>query len=142
MPKSARLALTLLAGLSTASCSFDAFTYTVDRYGTVSARQIHLGCRDTYEIFDRPAAGSLLVVTNGLNEALADTCATGPETLPKPARMRRAAELYLEETTTRPDCRIVRQEELSGFHTEFGYRCPAPPAAKAETRSTKPRRRG
>ena len=110
-----------------AGCSFDAFTYTVDRYGTATARQVHLGCHDTYEIYDRPDAGLLLAITNGLNEALASACdGPGIATLPKEERLRRAAHIYLEETTDRPLCRITRETAITDLHTEFAYRCPAP----------------
>lgn len=125
------VATTLCAG-----CSFDAFTYTVDRYGTASARQVHLGCHDTYEVYDRPDAGLVLVITNGLNEALASACdEPGIDTLPKEERLRRAAHVYLEETSDRPLCRITRESVITDLHTEFAYRCPAPgaPAPRAAT---------
>lgn len=114
--------LLLLAALG--GCSFDAFTYTVDRYGTVKERQVHLGCNDAYEVFDRPDAGSLLVVTNGANETLSGLCG-GLAELPKPERMRRVARVFLDETTDRPACRITREAEVTSLHTEFNYRCPA-----------------
>lgn len=138
MSLSARVAALSLVGLSLGACSFEAFTYTVDRYGTVTGQQIRLGCRDTYEVFDRPGSRSLLVVTNGLNESLAAACTSGNEARPRPERLRRVAEIFLAETTLRPECRIVRQDEVSDFHTEFRYRCPA----EGRPESTTKRRRG
>ena len=134
---SVRVAALSFVGLSVAACSFEAFTYTVDRYGTVTGQQIRLGCRDTYEVFDRPGSGSLLVVTNGVNEGLANACATGGAALPRPERLRRVAEIFLAETTLRPDCRIARQNEVSDFHAEFRYRCPS---GAEPVSTTKPRR--
>ena len=126
-----RLGVALLATAACAGCSVDTFTYTVDRYGNVTGNQVHLGCHDTYEVFDRPDAGTLMVVTNPLNESLGAFCDSGSAVLPKPERLRRAADLYLEETTDRPACRIYRTSEITPVHTEFAYRCPAPPRAPA-----------
>ncbi|NNM71835.1 hypothetical protein [Enterovirga aerilata] len=116
-------ALPLLAG-----CSIDAFTYTIDRYGEVKSVHVHLGCKDTYEVYDRPEARSFVVVTNGVNEALLNSCG-GLAGLPTAERMRRVAEIYLEETSARPQCRITRESALTDFHTEYGYRCPEPPGS-------------
>lgn len=114
-----------------AGCSVETFTYTMDRYGEVRGRHVRLGCRDAYEAFDRPEARSLLVVTNGLKEALSSSC-SGP---PQAERMRRVAEIYLAETSSRPECRIVRERSLTDFHTEFSYRCPERRASPAGVRS-------
>lgn len=128
MSPAARLAFALMALLSLGGCSFEAFTYTVDRYGAVRSKHVHLGCRDTYEVFDRPSAASLLVTTNALNESLASLCGTGPELLPKEARTRRVAQIFLDESADRRDCRITRATALGEFHAEYGYRCgTAPP---------------
>ena len=107
----------------------------------MTARQVHLACHDTYEVYDRPDAGTILVITNALTEALAGACGDEPTAaaLPKPDRMRRVARIFLEETTDRPECRITRETQVTDFHTEFGYRCPAPPARTAA--AIKPRRR-
>lgn len=135
-----RLAVLAAISAACAGCSFDAFTYTVDRYGAVNARQVHLGCHDTYEIYDRPDAGTILVVTNPINEVMAGACSEpGLVTLPRPERMRRVAHIFLEETTDRPQCRITREGEVTEQHTEFGYQCAAPPrlnpaAAKSKRR--------
>lgn len=115
--------LAVMAALG--GCSFDAFTYTVDRYGTVKERLVRLGCNDAYEVFDRPDAGALLVVTNGANETLSGLCGGSAE-LPKPERMRRVARLFLNETSDRPTCQITRETDVTPVHTEFNYRCPAP----------------
>ncbi len=115
------LGFSLLAG-----CSFDAFTYTVDRYGVVKAVNVSLRCRDTYEVFDRPEAAALLVVTNGLNEVLVGCFDGGPDLA---ERQRQVARIFLDEKTNRPLCRIVGEQEVTGFHREFSYRCPADPAA-------------
>lgn len=109
--------------LVVAGCSIETFTYTIDRYGEVRGTHVRLGCQDTYEAFDRREARSVLVVTNALNEALSSSC-SGPAGLPRADRMRRAAEIYLAETSARPECRIARERELTEFHTEFSYRCP------------------
>ena len=127
MSPAARLALAALALPARAACSVEAFTYTVDRYGAVRARHVHLGCRDTYEVFDRPSVASLLVTTNALNESLASLCGTGPELLPKETRTRRVAQIFLDESTDRRDCRITRAAMLSDFHAEYGYSCATAP---------------
>ena len=105
-----------LAAFALGACSLDVATYTIGRYG----------CYDTYEVFDRPDAASLVVVTNGVNEALAACGDTA--TLPKQARMRRIAELYFTETTNRPFCQVRGEVELSPLVTEVAYRCSADPA--------------
>lgn len=131
----ARLALVATAASALAACSFDAFTYTVDRYGTVQAHQLRLGCRDTYEVFDRPSARSLLVTTNGLNEALSATCGEGSEAQPKDVRMRRVAQIFLDESTDRRDCRLTRTNVLGELHVEYAYACgtyPPPEASRVD----------
>ena len=112
------IALSVLAG-----CSVDAFTYTVNRYGEVKGLRVRLGCNDAYEVFDRKEANSLLVVTNGVNEALISSC-SGLAGLPRAERMRRVAGIYLEESAGRPECRITGEKPVTEFHTEFSYRCP------------------
>lgn len=115
-----RLGVLAIASLALAGCSFDVATYTIGRYGEVKGVHVRLGCHDTYEVFDRPDAGSLVVVTNAVNESL--VC-DGASALPRAARMRRIAEIYLGETTDRPTCAVVREAELSPVHTELQYRC-------------------
>ena len=124
-----RIGALLLAGGALAACSVDAFTYTVGRYGTVNAVHVHLGCHDTYEVFDRREDGTLIVVTTPVNEAVLDACGEGAAGLARPERLRRGAEIFLSETTDRPDCRITRETEITPYHREFAYRCPsaAPP---------------
>lgn len=123
-----RFRLALLApGLALlAGCSFEAFTYTSERYGTVQAVHMTLRCRDTYEVFDRRDAATMLVSTNGLNEVLVGCLDNGP---PLADRQREAARLYLQEKTDRPNCRIVGDTVLSPVLREFSYVCPADPAA-------------
>lgn len=118
------VAAALLAGAG--GCSLDAFTYTSDRYGTVRGVNMSLRCRDTYEVFDRPDAATLLVATNAVNEVLAGCIDGGP---PRAQRQAEVARLFLEEKTNRPGCRIVGEQELAEFLREFSYRCPADPAA-------------
>ena len=118
------LAATLLA--ATGACSFGGFVYTNDRYGNVRGVNVSLRCRDTYEVFDRPDAATLLVLTNAVNEVLAGCIDGGP---PRAQRQAEVARIYLEEKTNRPGCRIVGEQELSEFHREFSYSCPADPAA-------------
>ncbi|MDB5511474.1 MAG: hypothetical protein JWR08_957 [Enterovirga sp.] len=143
MPKSL-LRAAALAGtaLALAACSFDAFTYTIDRYGTVAARHVRLSCKDTYEVFDRPKDHTLLVVTNGVNESLA--CGSG-DAAPRPERMQRVASLFLSETSDRPECRLGAGRPLTEFHTEFVYSCPAVAdrraAAQAEATTARPKSR-
>lgn len=126
MPGPFRLLLACagLAGL--VGCSFDGFVYTSDRYGTVRGVNVSLRCRDTYEVFDRPDAATVLVVTNALNEVLVGCLDGGPSIAD---RQREVARIYLEEKTNRPLCRIVGDTWMSEFHREFSYRCPADPAA-------------
>lgn len=119
-----RLAAALALASVLGGCTVEAFTYTIDRYGTVKATHVHLGCRDTYEVFDRPADGTLLVTSGPVNEAVADLCDGGVARLSTPQRLRRAAEIFLAETTLRPDCRIAGERPVSGNHVEFTYRCP------------------
>lgn len=129
-----KLACSALALATLAGCSFEAFTYTLDEYGDLKATRVRLGCSDAYEVYDRPPAGRLLVVTNGINEAVAGSC-PGLAGLPREERMRRAATIHLSETTSRPDCRVVRETALSEFHREYAYRCtparsPAEPGSR------------
>lgn len=124
------LALASIGAALCAGCS--TFAYTVDRYGRSNAVQMHLGCHDTYEVYDRPDALSMLVGTNALNETLAGVCDdAGAGALPREERLRRVARLFLDEPGARPDCRIVRATSVTAYATEFDYRCPAPPAAPA-----------
>jgi hypothetical protein len=125
----AKLGLASIATALCAGCAASVVSYEVERYGTVTGTQVHLGCHDTYEIFDRPDAASFLVTTNAVNESIAGMCGDGAAALPREERMRRVAHLFLEETTDRPDCRIVQERPLTSFQTEFSYRCPAPPPA-------------
>lgn len=116
-------AAALAAGLTVAGCSAEVFTYTLSRYGEVRGVHVRLGCDDTYEVFDRPDTSSFIVVTNGVNEALA-SCGDRAS-VPKDARMARIARIFLDETSARPQCRIVRQAELTPLHTEVTYQCGA-----------------
>ena len=63
-----RLGLFALAAAALGGCSVETFSYTVDRYGTTQATNVRLGCNDSYEVYDRPDAGTLIVITNGVNE--------------------------------------------------------------------------
>jgi hypothetical protein len=103
--------------------------YTMERYGTAPVYQVHLGCHDTYEVFDRPDAGAILVGTNALNESLSAVCSEGAAGLPREERLRRAARIYFDETSKRPTCRITRETPLSPLQTEFNYICTPPVAA-------------
>lgn len=106
-----------------AGCTFQTFTYTVDRYGTVGGVNVTLRCRDTYEVYDRPDARTFVVITNGLNEVLAGCLDGGP---PLPERQREVARIFLEEKTNRPECRLVGDVQLTPVHREFTYACEAP----------------
>lgn len=118
------LAASLLATLG--GCSFDTFTYTVSRYGTVRPVNITLRCRDTYEVLDRIEAGTLLVGTNPVNEALAGCLDGGPDAV---TRQREVARFYLVEKTSRPLCRVTSERDVTITHREFSYRCPDDPKA-------------
>lgn len=118
------LAGALLAALG--GCSIDAFTYTTARYGTVKPVDVTLRCRDTYEVIDRPDAGTLLVGTNAVNEVLAGCLDGGPDTV---TRMREVVRIFLVEKTSRPLCRVTREQDISLTHREFFYRCPDDPKA-------------
>jgi hypothetical protein len=102
---------------------------------------MHLACHDTYEVYDRPEAGTMLVVTNPLNESLGLVCDEGATGLPKEERMRRVARLFLDEPSSRPTCTISRETPLTPLRTEFSYRCPVPgaPATPAPTSRRRPR---
>lgn len=119
----------LLAG-ATAGCGIEAFTYTIDRYNTIRGVHVRLGCDDTYEVFDRKADGLLLVATNPVNEALA--CGRDGDR-PRAERQRRIAAIYLEETTSRPLCRLGADRQIADYLREFTYTCPGP--ARAERRA-------
>lgn len=134
-PAGLKPGLASLAVLLGGGCAASVFSYEVTRYGTVAPVQMHLACRDTYEVYDRPDAGSLLVVTNALNESLSGLCGEGAAILPREQRMHRIAGLFLTETTDRPACRIVRERVLAPLQSEFDYVCPAPPPVGA-TRAT------
>ena len=117
----------LVACLPLAACSVDAFTYTVSRYGTVKETHVHLGCRDTYEVFDRPERGTLLVVTTPLNEVILDACGGPASQLTGPERMRRVAAIFLDERSNRPGCTVTSTTPVDALHTEYVYRCDGPP---------------
>jgi hypothetical protein len=131
-----------LAGLLALLCTGCAtIVYESDRYGTAPSAQVHLACHDTYEVFDRVEAGTLLVVTNPLNENLHLICDEGATGLPKEERMRRAAHIFLEELSNRPTCTITRETPLLPYQTEFSYRCPVPGAPVTPVRTSKRRPR-
>jgi hypothetical protein len=136
-----KISLAGLLSLVGAGCAVSVVSYEADRYSITGGVQVHLACRDTYEVFDRPDAGTMLVTTNALNEGMGLICDEGAAGLPKEERMRRVARLFLDENTNRPDCRITRELPLQPFHTEFSYRCPVPgaPAAPARPAGRKPR---
>ncbi len=127
----------LVGGLPLAACSVDAFTYTVGTYGTVKETHVHLGCQDTYEVFDRPERGTLLVVTTPLNEVILDACGGPASRLTGPERMRRAASIFLDERSNRPGCAVTSEQPVDALHTEYAYRCagPPPPAARSRRRA-------
>ena len=131
-PAAIGLAILLLCG----ACASP--IYTIERYGTAPVVQVHLGCHDTYEVYDRPDAGAMLVSTNPLNEGISDLCKSGAAQLPKAERMRRVAGIFLEESSKRPACRITSETPLSPLQTEFNYRCPGPVAAPAPARRASP----
>jgi hypothetical protein len=108
-----------------AGCAVETFGYAMSQYGDVRGVRVRLGCRDTYEVFDRTDRRSLVVVTNPLNEALARACADAAP-LPRPDRMRRIAGIFLTETTARPQCVLGPERPLTEFHAEYEYRCPEP----------------
>jgi hypothetical protein len=122
-PAAIGLAILLLCG----ACASP--IYTIERYGAAGATQVHLGCHDTYEIYDRPDAGAMLVSTNPLNEGISGLCKSGSAGLPKEERLRRVAGIFLEETSKRPTCRVTRETPLSPLQTEFNYSCAPPEAA-------------
>jgi hypothetical protein len=114
--------------------------YTIERYGTAAAVPVHLGCHDTYEVYDRPDAGSMLVGTNPVNEGISGLCKSGSAGLPKEERLRRVAGIFLEETSKRPTCRVTRETPLSPLQTEFNYSCAPPGTAASPTPQQRPRR--
>ena len=122
MTGSLRLGLAALVAAATSGCV--AFSYTVERYGTVTGVNVNLNCRDTYEVFDRPEARALLVVTNPVNEALVACFEGGPDLA---ERQRRVARIFFEEKTKRPLCRITGETELTWQHREFDYACALEP---------------
>ena len=126
-PGLAKLGLASLAALLCTGCAVSLVTYELDRYGNVVGIPVYLSCRDTYEVFDRPDAASLLVSTNAVNESGAALCGDGTAGLPKEERLRRVARIFLDEKSNRPLCRINRETQLTSLQTEFSYRCPAPP---------------
>jgi hypothetical protein len=132
-----------LAGLLSmlgAACS--TITYESNRYGGVPTTQVHLACHDTYEVYDRPDAGTFLVLTNPLNENLGLICDEGATALARDERMRRVARIFLDESSNRPACTITRETPLLPMQTEFSYRCPVPGAPVTPVRTSKRRPRG
>lgn len=138
-PRVLRLALAGTVSALAAGCTLQSFTYTVDRYGSVAGVSVRLGCRDTYEVFDRPEAATFIVITNGLNEVLVGCLDGGP---PLAERQRQVAKIFLEEKSSRPQCRLLGDAELTPLHREFSYRCPAsafvPPPASVLPPTTVP----
>lgn len=112
----------LLVGAVLAGCAqFDTFTYLADRYGRGGSVSVNLNCRDTYEVYDRPDGGTLLVITNPLNEVLVACLDSGAPDLA--TRQRQVARIFFDEKTNRPQCRITHEEALSERHREFSYTC-------------------
>ena len=131
-----RFGISVLVSTLLAGCSIETASYAMNQYGEVRGVRVRLDCRDTYEVFDRRDWGRLIVVTNPVNEALAASCVDAAA-LPRPERMRRVAEIYLAETSSRPECTQSGQRELTPLHSEFDYRCPASRAVRAEPRRTR-----
>lgn len=126
MPSHLRLALAAALATVCAGCAFEGFTYTVDRYGSAKPANVRLACRDTYEVYDRADLGSLIVITNAVNEILA----CGDDRVkPLAQRQREVAEVFLAEVSKRPTCRLTGDAEITGRHREFTYGCPAASAA-------------
>lgn len=116
----ARFALIALGLPAIAGCSIETFSYVTDRYGSAGGPNVTLNCRDVYEVADRPDAGTMLVLTNVLNEALVACFGPGK---PLAMRQREAAQIFLAEKTNRPQCRIVAERDLTAAGREFTYRC-------------------
>ena len=127
-----RFVLSALTGLMLGGCTVETVSYAINQYGEQKGIRVRLGCRDTYEVFDRRDAGRFVVVTNPVNEALAASCADAAA-LPRPERMRRVAEVFLSESTSRPECALSAQRQLTEFHSEFDYRCPDSRSRRSET---------
>lgn len=129
MTRRFRLALAGLISAALAGCSGGSATYTLERYGLVKGVNVTLRCRDTYEVYDRPDAATLVVITNVLNETLAGCLDNGVP--PLADRQRQVARIFFDEKTNRPLCTIVGETPLTIVHREFTYRCPADPAAQS-----------
>lgn len=119
-----RIGLSAAMFAALAGCSFDTFTYTVGRYGTVVGVNVTLRCRDTYEVLDRPEAMTMLVATNPLSEVMVACLDGGPDTT---TRQREVARIFLTEKSGRPLCRITGERDVTLTHREFFYRCPDDP---------------
>lgn len=130
LPSRALLAAAGCAALLVAvtGCADSPFAYSLQRYGTVRPVNVTLRCRDTYEVFDRPDAGTLAVSTNPVNEALVSCYDGGIPDLR--TRQREVARIFFEEKTAREKCRILGETALSPILREFTYICPVPAAAR------------
>ena len=100
-------------------------------YGAVAPEVVTLGCRETYEVYDKREARQLLVVSNLWQEIGA--CGRTGGDAPKLDRFREAAQAYLDRSR-RPGCRIMGGTELSRLHGEFAYACAAPGTATSSSR--------
>lgn len=128
MRRTIRPALAASVALACAGCALESFTYTVDLYGRAKPVNVRLACRDTYEVYDRPDLGSLIVITNLFNEILVCGDCGVP---PLAGRQRQVAEIFLAETSKRPACRLTADSEVTERHREFRYVCPgAAPAPR------------
>lgn len=123
MPAHSRLALAGLLAGGLGACSYEAFWYTSERYGSAKPVNVRLACRDTYQVFDRPDRSTLLVVTSPVTELVACSDRATPLL---PVRQREVATIFLAESTGRPLCRLTGDVEVTDLHREFTYACPAP----------------
>lgn len=126
MTRSLRIALALGSLAVLGACANDSFSYTITRYGSVKGVPVQLRCRDTYDVFDRYDARSLIVVTNPVNEVVVGCLDGGPDLA---TRQREVVRIFFDEKVKRPLCRVTRERDITAFHREFDYRCPDDPNA-------------
>ena len=88
-------------------------------FGTSAPVPVTIGCGAVVEAFENPAKRLVMVRSNAPAEVSGLTCFGSRQ-----AMIRKAVETYFVDTK-RPTCVAAEQTELSPWHHQFSYTCPA-----------------
>lgn len=133
----ARASVLVAVSLTLAGCS--GVSYVLENYKDIEVKEVLVEGDDTYRVFDKPAAGKMMV-TSSLSAAAGQGAIKGltlyaVDAAPPKPRFQKAAETYLVNTG-REGCRILDGYLLINPQWEFVYDCSKPAVAPAK----KPRR--